>query len=114
MQWFSRGNAGRSDAVVAGGLVCAVATDPENASQIAVQTVNTLAKLEQLLLLAGSDKTKIIQAKVYLTDIADKAAMDAVWCAWIGSAENWLQRACIGVKLFLGDLIEVVVTDAGS
>ena len=80
------------------------------AEGIAEQTANTLKSLESLLAEAGSSKTKLLQATVYLNDIADKPEMDAVWCDWIGAEENWPQRACVGVQLAPGDLIEVVVT----
>ena len=59
---------------------------------------------------AGSDKSRLLQATVYLKDMAAKAEMDAVWCEWIGSEENWPQRACVGADLAGDDLIEIVVT----
>lgn len=101
---------GRCAAVASDGLVYAVATDPACADGIAAQTRNTLDELDRVLAKAGSGKTALVQATVYLNDIADKPAMDAVWCAWIGPEENWPQRACIGVDLEPGWLIEVVVT----
>ena len=101
---------GRCRAVAHGGLVYAVATDTTNAAGIAEQTRRTLAELDQHLADAGSDKTRLLQATVYLRDMAMKAEMDAVWCAWIGDKENWPQRACVGADLAGEDLIEVVVT----
>lgn len=101
---------GRSSFVAAGGLVYAVATDPQQADGIAAQTHNTLAELERLLTHAGSGKSGLLQATVYLADITEKKAMDAVWLNWIGPESNWPQRACVGVDLAEGDLIEIVVT----
>ncbi len=101
---------GRCRAVAHGGLVYAVATDTTNAVDIAEQTRRTLAELDRHLADAGSDKTRLLQATVYLRDMAMKAEMDAVWCAWIGDQENWPQRACVGADLAGEDLIEVVVT----
>ena len=100
---------GRSDAVAAGGYAYAVATDPECADGIAAQTRNTLHDLDRLLHAVGSDKTRLLQATVYLSDIALKPQMDVVWRDWIGAEENWPQRACVGVGLTPGYLIEVVV-----
>ena len=37
--------------------------------------------------------------------------MDEVWNAWIGP-DNWPQRACVGVQLAPGDLVEIVVVAA--
>ena len=47
------------------------------------QTKEILAAIERLLAEAGSDKTKILSATVYLADIAAFAEMNAVWDAWI-------------------------------
>lgn len=101
---------GRCAAVQSDGLVYAVATDPHCADGIAAQTRNTLEKLDTVLAEAGSGKTRLVQATVYLDDISDKPEMDEVWCDWIGPEKNWPQRACIGVDLEPGWLIEVVVT----
>lgn len=112
MKRFPEGLSGRSGAVVSGGLVYAVAFDPLCEAGIVRQTSNTLRYLEDLLTRTGSGKDRLIQATVYLSDIADKPAMDAVWCAWIGGEENWPQRACVGVDLDSGYLIEIVVVAA--
>lgn len=112
MKRFPVPGRGRSSVVVHNGLVYAVATDPFCASGIAAQTRNTLADLERLLVSAGSGKRGLIQATVYLSDISLKPDMDAEWIPWIGPEENWPQRACIGVDLDEGYLIEVVVTAA--
>ncbi len=101
---------GQCSAVVHNGLVYAVATDPQSAATIEEQTRNTLAALERYLTEAGSGKAGLLQATVYLTDMGNKRAMDAVWCEWVGPEENWPQRACVGADLAPGDLIEVVVT----
>ena len=107
------GNAkGRCRAVVHNGLVYTVATDYSGAQGITEQTRNTLALLEQYLIDAGSDKTRILQATVYLADMTQKAEMDAVWCDWIGDEANWPQRACVGADLVPGDLVEIVLTAA--
>ena len=101
---------GRCRATVHGGLVYAVATDPNEAEGITAQTRNTLAALEATLEEAGSGKTRILQATVYLRDMANKPEMDEVWCDWIGPEENWPQRACVGTDLAGEDLVEIVVT----
>ena len=110
MKRIPGGAQGRCAAVVSDGLVYAVATDPHCADGIAAQTRNTLEKLDEVLAEAGSGKTALVQATVYLNDISEKPAMDEVWGEWIGPEDNWPQRACIGVDLEAGWLIEVVVT----
>lgn len=101
---------GRCNAVVSAGLVYAVATDPVCADGIIEQTRNTLHELDRVLTTAGSGKAGLVQATVYLSDISKKPAMDSVWIDWIGPEENWPQRACVGVELDAGYLIEIVVT----
>jgi enamine deaminase RidA (YjgF/YER057c/UK114 family) len=103
---------GRCRAVAYNGLVHAVATDQSSAPTVAEQTRRTLAALDDALAAAGSDKTRLLQATVYLRDMATKAEMDEVWCDWIGPSENWPQRACVGVDLAGADLVEIVVTAA--
>lgn len=100
---------GRSKAVASDGLVYAVATDPVLAPDIRAQTKNTLAELERVLESAGSGKPGLLQATVYLKDVKQKQALDEIWIDWIGPEDNWPQRACVGVDLDEGCLIEVVV-----
>ncbi len=107
---FSGQAEGRCRAVVHGGLVYAVATDTTVSKTIEEQTRLTLYALEKNLIDAGSSKNGLLQATVYLRDMAHKARMDKVWCDWIGSEENWPQRACVGADLAGDDLIEIVVT----
>lgn len=103
---------GRCRAVAHSGLVYAVATDTTSAAGIAEQTKRTLETLEQNLIDAGSGKDRLLQATIYLQDMSMKVEMDAVWCDWIGSKDNWPQRACVGADLASDDLVEIVVTAA--
>ncbi len=99
---------GRSPAVHHSGVVYAVATAGSNSSSVAEQTRLALAALDQNLDAVGSDKTCLLQATVYLRDMSTKAEMDEVWCEWIGAADNWPQRACVGADLAGNDLVEIV------
>lgn len=101
---------GRCEAVVCDEMVYAVATDPYCADGIIEQTKNTLTELTRILEKAGSGNAGLIQATVYLADIKQKPQMDTVWIKWVGPKQNWPQRACVGVDLDEGYLIEVVVT----
>ena len=71
---------GRCCAVSHDGLVYAVATDPEGARTIEEQTRNALGALEAYLEEAGSGKAGLLQATIYLTDMRNKPAMNAIWC----------------------------------
>ena len=47
------------------------------------QTHEVLAAIDRLLALAGSDKSRLLRAEIFLADIADFAAMNAVWESWV-------------------------------
>lgn len=98
-------HAGRSKTVAAGNFVWTVGTGP--GATVAGQTRATLAAIDANLAEAGSDRTRIVEATVYLTDINTKAEMDAVWCDWIGG--DGPCRACVGTNLAPGDRVEIKV-----
>jgi enamine deaminase RidA (YjgF/YER057c/UK114 family) len=57
---------------------------PEDTSQdITGQVTQALAEIDSLLAKGGSDKTKILSAMIWLSDIGDFAAMNKVWDAWV-------------------------------
>jgi enamine deaminase RidA (YjgF/YER057c/UK114 family) len=108
---FAGDATGRSRAVAFDNLVFTVAT-VAGATSLAEQTRQVLARIEQNLGDAGSDKTRLLSATVYLTDISRKAEMDEVWNEWIGPKENWPQRACVQAGLAPGVQVEITVIAA--
>ncbi|MFI8416900.1 RidA family protein [Serratia sp. NPDC078593] len=57
---------------------------PENLDDDATaQTANALAAIDVLLARVGSDKSRILDATIFLADSADFAAMNAAWDAWV-------------------------------
>jgi enamine deaminase RidA (YjgF/YER057c/UK114 family) len=57
---------------------------PEDTSQdITGQVKQALSEIDALLAKGGSDKTRILSAVIWLADIGDFAAMNAVWDAWV-------------------------------
>ncbi len=104
---------GRNRAVAYADLVFTVATAADGSVGVAGQTAQTLAQLESNLIDAGSDRHHILNATVYLADIATKPEMDAVWNDWIGpDPENWPQRACVGAALAGDTLVEITLVAA--
>ncbi|WP_427025588.1 RidA family protein [Aureimonas ureilytica] len=76
------------------------------------QTADICAKLDKLLAEAGTDKTKLLSAMLYVTDMSQKGEMNEAWTSWIAAADL-PTRATIGVAdLGKNVLIEVVVTAA--
>jgi enamine deaminase RidA (YjgF/YER057c/UK114 family) len=47
------------------------------------QTKQVLDSIDALLAQAGSDKSKILHAQIFLPDLGDFAAMNEVWEAWV-------------------------------
>jgi enamine deaminase RidA (YjgF/YER057c/UK114 family) len=62
------------------------------------QTQQVLKEIDRLLKLAGTDKTKVVSATIWITDIRQRDAMNEAWTAWTGG-ENLPGRACIEAKL---------------
>jgi enamine deaminase RidA (YjgF/YER057c/UK114 family) len=58
-----------------------VAADPK--ADVTGQSRQVLAQIDALLAEAGTDKSKIVSATIYLPDMSDFAAMNAVWEPWI-------------------------------
>lgn len=109
-----RGSAkGRNRAVRHGGVIYTVATAP--GADIRAQTRAALAVIDATLVDAGSNKTCLLSAQIFLADMSQKAAMDEVWNDWIGSDwQNWPQRACVGTRLAGDTLVEIVITAAAK
>jgi enamine deaminase RidA (YjgF/YER057c/UK114 family) len=62
------------------------------------QTRDILNRIEALLAKAGSDKTRLISATIWITDMVDFAEMNAAWDAWV-SPGNTPGRACVEARL---------------
>lgn len=87
-----------SDVVVHNGTAYIVEVPSNLDDGIAAQTENLLASVERLLQQAGSDKTRLLQATIYLADMADYEAMNLVWDAWVPEGTAPV-RACVQAKL---------------
>ena len=101
----------RSRAVVHDGLVYTVATAPTKSAPLYEQTREALAAIDRNLADAGSHKSRILRATVYIADMGQKPAMNRAWDEWVDLA-NPPQRACIGVQLDGQDLVEILVIAA--
>ena len=89
----------------------AVATAKHKAAALYEQTKDALAQIDAALAEAGTSKSRILRATVYITDMRGKPEMDRAWDEWVDRA-NPPQRACIGVALADKDLVEILVTAA--
>jgi len=79
---------------------------------VAEQTRDMLASVDKWLAEAGSDKSKLLSATIWLANMGDFAEMNAVWDAWV-DPENTPARACTEARLATPKyLVEVMITAA--
>jgi len=76
------------------------------------QTRQVLAAIDALLAKAGTDKTRILRAQIYLADISDFPGMNSVWDTWVVTGHT-PPRATVQAALAKAEWkIEIVVTAA--
>ncbi len=79
---------------------------------VAAQTADCLSRIDALLEEAGSDRRHILQAVIWLRDMADFDAMNAVWDDWVPEGHA-PARACGEARLARDVLkVEIIVTAA--
>ncbi|GGJ49235.1 hypothetical protein CDQ92_09760 [Sphingopyxis bauzanensis] len=101
-----------SQAVIHNGLVYLAGQIGAPGEDTAAQTNAVLDKIDTLLAEAGTDKSHILTATIWLADMEDFGAMNAVWDQWIGGA-NAPARATGEVMLATPDYrVEIIVTAA--
>jgi len=110
-----RFQAGRrmSQAVLCNGMVFLAGQVAEDPSQdITGQTQQVLAAIDKLLAEAGTDKSRLVSASIFLADMADFSAMNKVWDAWV-SPGNTPARATVQAQLARPQWrVEIVATAA--
>ena len=67
-------------------------------ADVKAQTKEVLAEIDRLLGKCGSNKSKILQAQIWVTDIRNRAPMNEAWTAWVDT-KNLPARACIASAL---------------
>ena len=88
-----------SDMAVHSGTIYLAGQVADDTSQdITGQTKQVLATIDRLLAEAGSDKTRILSTTIYITDMANFPAMNAVWDSWVAQG-NTPPRATVQAQL---------------
>jgi enamine deaminase RidA (YjgF/YER057c/UK114 family) len=88
-----------SQAVAHGGaLYLAGQVADDTKADVRGQTQQILAKIDRLLAEAGTDKTKLLSANIWLADMSSFAAMNEVWDAWVAQGHT-PARATVESKL---------------
>ena len=96
-----------------GNLVFVAGTTADNRSgSCKAQTEEVLKKIDRLLAEGGSDKSKILWANVWVTDMREKDQMDAAWQAWV-DPNNKPARATVESRLGTPDTrVEIMMIAA--
>ena len=82
---------------------------PETAGNVAAQTRETLARLRKTLEAAGATPADVVEAMVYLKDLASFAAMNDEYRTFFG--DDFPARTTVGTPLVVDDgLVEIMVT----
>lgn len=101
-----------SQAVIHGETVYLAGQVGAPGESVTAQTKAVLASVEALLAQAGSDKSKILTATIWLADMSDFAEMNAVWDVWVGGKDA-PARATGEAKLATPDYkVEIIVVAA--
>ena len=103
-----------SGAVAYGDTVYLAGQVARNAAgkSVTEQTKDILGIIDGLLAKAGTDKSKLLSANIWLSDIATFNEMNAVWDAWVVPG-NTPCRACVESKLAAPQYtVEIMVTAA--
>ncbi|RUZ75111.1 RidA family protein [Mesorhizobium sp. M7A.F.Ca.US.006.01.1.1] len=101
-----------SQIVIHGDTVYLAGQVGQPTGNVASQTRDILAAIDELLAKAGSDKTKILQAIIWLADMSTFAEMNAEWDKWVPQG-NTPARATGEAKLATPDyLVEIIITAA--
>jgi len=101
----SHSNSRMSQLVVHGNTVyLAGQVASDSSANLATQTRQVLEKIDNLLAEAGSDKSLVLSAQIWLANIGHYSEMNEVWDAWIPE-HHAPARACIEARLASPDLL---------
>ncbi len=102
-----------SDMAVHNGVVYLAGQVPDDGkADIETQTSQVLATIDRLLAEAGTDKTKILMAQIYVANMKEFDGMNKAWDAWVADG-NAPPRATVEARLANPDYkVEIVVTAA--
>ena len=103
-----------SKAVVHGNTVylAGIVADNPKGKSVKEQTQDILRQIDGLLAKAGTDKSKLLSANIWITDMANFGEMNAVWDAWEAPG-NTPARATVEARLAAPDYkVEIMVVAA--
>lgn len=81
------------------------------------QTRTVLSKIDALLADAGTDKSRILQAQIFLSDIKDAPGMNEVWDEWVspeGSPARATVQGALNSPKYLIEILVIAETGPAS
>jgi enamine deaminase RidA (YjgF/YER057c/UK114 family) len=100
------------NAAVLGDLVfCSGMVADDKELDMRGQTAQVLKKIDAVLAQAGTNKSRILSATVYMADAALKDEMNKAWMDWVDRA-NLPTRTAVGAVLTPGTLVEITICAA--
>ena len=85
-------------------------TAQDTGKDIKGQTAEVLAQIDAMLETHGTDKTRLLQAQIWLKHISDRPAMNELWSAWLPEGMAPV-RACVQAELADPKLlVEIMIT----
>ena len=82
----------------------------DTGADIKAQTKDVLDQIDELLETHGTDKTRLLQAQIWLKSITDRAALNEIWSAWLPEGGAPV-RACVEAVLAdPGYLVEIMIS----
>jgi enamine deaminase RidA (YjgF/YER057c/UK114 family) len=100
-----------SDAVVHGGTAYFVEVADDPGQDMHGQVSQILNQIDRRLALVGSDRTRLLQVLIYVSDLASGPTLNSLWDEWVPEGHA-PARACVQVGISPGYLVEMVVTAA--
>ena len=101
-----------SEGVCYNGIVWVAGQVGNPGDSVADQTRTCLAEVDRILAAAGTDKTRILSAQIWMADMVAFPEMNAVWDGWVPQGHT-PARATGEAKLAApGYLVEIIVTAA--
>lgn len=106
----------RISSVVARGdmvYVSGVTANPGSPPDVKVQTTKALQRIDALLAEAGATKADLLTAQVWLTDMANFAAHNDAWNAWVDHAHPPVRACLLSPQLWRPELLVEIMVTAG-
>ena len=94
------------------GVVYISGITPDPTGDMKTQTQQVVDRIDDLLKQAGTDKSKLLTAQIWITDMSLFTEMNSVWNAWV-DLKNPPVRACVRADMYRPEiLVEIMVTAA--